>query len=423
MAEPPPIGARAVVALGIAQLVAWGVSHYLIGVFGPHIAADLGWSRGLVYGGFSLALVVMGLASPWAGRWIDRHGGQRVMPAGAVVTALGCGGLALSYGVAAYLAAWVVLGLGMRLVLYDAAFASLARIGGAGARRAMSQITLFGGLASTTFWPLGEWLAGHWGWRGALGVYAACALATAPLLRLLPRTRAPAPGGSRAAPSSPSPPSLQLDGGAALRPAREAVTDAAPASPRPREAALLYAGFVALTSFLVTGFTSHLVGLLGALGLAAQAAVAVAALFGVGQIAARLWIAAHAHAMPALRLNLLAACGPPAAFAVAAAAAGGAQVASWAAVLFVLVYGAANGTMTITRGTMPLALFEATGYGARTGRLLAPAFFCAAAAPYVVAVVVERIGARGTLAAGVAFGALALAAAGRLARLAPAARA
>lgn len=309
MAEPSPIGARAVVALGVAQLVAWGVSHYLIGVFGPRIAADLGWSRGLVYGGFSLALVVMGLASPWAGRWIDRHGGHRVMPAGAVVTALGCGALALAHGVAAYLAAWVVLGLGMRLVLYDAAFASLARIGGAQARRAMSQITLFGGLASTTFWPLGEWLASQWGWRGALWVYAACALATLPLLRLLPVPGAAAPAGGRSAVPPPVPSGVGAGGRTAPPTDGGAGAAAVPA----REVALLYAGFVALTSFLVTGFTSHLVGLLGALGLAAQAAVAVAALFGVGQLAARLWIAARAHAMPALRLNLLAACGPPAA--------------------------------------------------------------------------------------------------------------
>ena len=51
------------------------------------------------------------------------------------------------------------LGVGMRLTLYEAAFAALARIGGPEARRPMSQITLLGGLASTVFWPIGHALA------------------------------------------------------------------------------------------------------------------------------------------------------------------------------------------------------------------------------------------------------------------------
>ena len=390
------IGARAVVALGLAQLVAWGVSHYLIGVFGPRIVADLGWSRAVVYGGFSLALGVMGLASPVAGRLIDRHGGRRVMPLGSCAIAAGCLGLAAMEHVAVYAAAWVGIGIGMRLTLYDAAFASLARIGGSAARRAMSQITLFGGLASTTFWPLGEWLATQFGWRRALLAYAGFALCTVPLLRQLP--------------AAPSPQPLAT-GGAAPASTASAALPAAHA----RAAGALYAVFVASTSFLVTGITSHLVALLGELGLAAATAVAVAALFGLGQLGARVWIAAHAHAMHPLRLNRLAAFGPPLAFAVAVAGAGH---AAWAA-LFALAYGAANGIMTITRGTMPLALFDPAGYGARVGRLLAPAFFCAAAAPYAYALVVDRWGARGALGVSIAVALGALLAALRLGRLAP----
>ncbi|GJD52000.1 hypothetical protein OPKNFCMD_4761 [Methylobacterium crusticola] len=42
------------------------------------------------------------------------------------------------------------------MTLYEAAFAALARIGGAGARRPVAQVTLFGGLASSVLWPVGE---------------------------------------------------------------------------------------------------------------------------------------------------------------------------------------------------------------------------------------------------------------------------
>ena len=93
-AARPAVGRRTVVCLGVSQLVCWGISYYLIGVFGELIAADLGWSRTLVYGGFSIALLVMGIASPLVGRLIDRLGGDRVMSLGSVLIALGTGGLA-----------------------------------------------------------------------------------------------------------------------------------------------------------------------------------------------------------------------------------------------------------------------------------------------------------------------------------------
>ena len=51
----------------------------------------------------------------------------------------------------------------------------------------MSQITLFGGLASTVMWPVGHLLAEWLGWRGAVLAYGALALATAPLFLALPR--------------------------------------------------------------------------------------------------------------------------------------------------------------------------------------------------------------------------------------------
>mgnify|MGYP000918770009 CR=1 FL=1 len=57
-----------VAAIGLTQMVNWGLSYYALGVFGPAIGADLGFSPELTYGGFSLALVTMGLSSGWLGR-------------------------------------------------------------------------------------------------------------------------------------------------------------------------------------------------------------------------------------------------------------------------------------------------------------------------------------------------------------------
>jgi len=86
--------AKTVISLGLAQLISWGISYYLIGCFGERIVVELGWTRNVVYGGFSLALLVMGVISPVAGRLIDAYGGRLVMVTGSLLNAMGCVGLA-----------------------------------------------------------------------------------------------------------------------------------------------------------------------------------------------------------------------------------------------------------------------------------------------------------------------------------------
>ena len=60
------------------------------------------------------------------------------------------------------------------------------------------------------------------------------------------------------------------------------------------------------------------------------------------------------------------------------------------AAAFALMFGGANGLVTITRGAVPLALFGAAGYGRLMGRLAGPFLVMQAAAPLVMAFVVER---------------------------------
>ena len=261
------IARRTVLSLGVSQLVCWGISYYLVGIFGDAIGAELGWSRSVVHGGFSAALLVMAVSSRLTGALIDRHGGRRVMAAGSVLTALGCAALALSRSLPAYYAAWLCLGLAMRFTLYDAAFAALARIGGPGAKKAISQITLLGGLASTTFWPIGHLLAETYGWRGALLAYAGFALLTIPLHLAIPEAR----HDPRAA-----------GGGAPER---------APLAQSERDrwiAGALYALVATLVAFLNSAMSAHMIGILIGVGLAAPVAVSVAMLRGVGQSLARL---------------------------------------------------------------------------------------------------------------------------------------
>src|SRR3546814_18231866 len=84
-ARPERLGAvtrRTVWCLGLSQLVCWGITFYMVAIFGELIAAEMGWSRSAVFGGFSAALVVMGATSPLVGRLIDDRGGRPVMVAG-----------------------------------------------------------------------------------------------------------------------------------------------------------------------------------------------------------------------------------------------------------------------------------------------------------------------------------------------------
>nr|WP_246718492.1 MFS transporter [Bradyrhizobium elkanii] len=348
-------------------MISWGATYYLIGGFGEQIAADLGWSRDIVYGGFAAALLVMGVASPLAGRWVDRSGGRQVMVAGAVINALGCAGLAVSHQIGSYFVSWIVLGLGMRLTLYDAAFAALARIGGPEARRAMSGITLLGGLAATVFWPFGHMLSDHFGWRIAVLTYAGIALLTIPLHLLIPNQRfAGAPGSAAAASRQPR----------------------AVGRRQLAAASGLYAVIMTGANFLNAGMSAHMIAVLTGLGLTITVAVWIATLRGIGQSAARLCEVLFGGRIDPLGLNLMACLIMPLSF-VAGLFSGSAREMG---IAFALLYGACNGILTITRGTLPLILFDHRSYGTLVGRLIVPSFILPAGAPLIYAIVIDRFG-------------------------------
>ncbi len=379
-----------VFCLGLSQLVCWGISYYLIGIFGGAMAADLGFSLSVAHGGFTAALFVMGAVSSQVGRSIDRWGGRPVMVVGSLLLAAGCLGLAAAQGIAGYYAAWAVLGLAMRMTLYDAAFAALARLGGPLARRPISQITLLGGLASTTLWPVGQALAEGLGWRGALCAYAGFALLTVPLHVAIPPRRYERPASSGDAPAAAG------EGEGARR--------GAAAAP------VLYALIVAATGVLNSGLSAHMIGILSGLGMGAALAVWIATLRGIGQSSARLCEVLFGRRLSATALAVLATGLLLPSFLVGLAS-GQALVAG---VLFALLFGAGNGLVTIVRGTLPLALFDPRTYGGTVGRLVTPSFYAAALAPLAYAAVIERFGEAAALHLSFALAAVAFAAAAAL---------
>jgi len=375
---------RAVSVLGVTQIIAWGTIFYSLVLTAPLIMAETGWSLSFIMGGFSLGLLIAGLVAPFVGRSIDRYGGHVVMAAGALVSALGLFGLAHARSPAVYLAVWMVLGAGLGASLYDPAFASLGRIFGAAARRPITFLTLAGGFASTAGWPATHFLIGAVGWRGTYIVYAALmALVCAPLYAFaLPRSRAArdvAVGGPTAAPAT-------------LLPSRGWAF------------VLVTAAFTAY-AFVPSALSAHLLAIFGRSGIDSATVVMIGALFGPAQVAARLTELAFGRNLHPLLIGRAAVSLLVAAFALLALF--GISVPLAAA--FALMFGAANGLVTITRGALPLALFGADGYGRLMGRISGFWLVMQSAAPLVMAFVAERASDATALALAAGFAVAALA--------------
>jgi predicted MFS family arabinose efflux permease len=370
------IGARSrVTAIGVAQTIAWGSSFYLPAMLAPGMASAFGRSASDVFGLLSIALLLAALVSPAAGRLIDRHGGRPVLLVATLLFVAGLVTLAAANHAAALVAGWLLLGVAMGCGLYDAAFAALVRLLGREARRSISGITLIAGFASSVGWPLSAWMQSAWGWRGACLGWAALHLLVALPLYLwsLPKlgaAEADAPGSAPAAMPAPS----------TVR-----APDTAPTESRRPALALLMLLFVCW-SFVSGAVATHLPALLLAAGVPVAGAVAMAALAGPSQVAARLLeLSLLSRRSPLLSARLAGLGHPLAAGALL-------LLGPWAAVPFVVLHGLGNGLLTIVRGTLPLALFGPAGYGARQGFIALPGRLLGAASPWLFGLLIEARG-------------------------------
>ncbi len=347
---------RFIPALGLAQVIAWGSLYYSIAVLGRPMGASLGLSQTVVYGGFTLALLLSGVVAPVVGRRIDGYGGRDVLSFAALLGAGAFATLAFAESPAGFFLGWALAGLAMGCGLYDAVMAALNQLApGPRLRRAVTALTLIGGFASTVFWPLSHWLTTTWDWRLACAVFAGLHLLVClPLYRMaLPAARADAP----------------------LRALR--------ASGLPRQGPSFWwlAGAFALVSFTFAVLSAHLVALLGAAGLDEADAILAGSLFGPMQVLARIVEYAVAPRVRAVSVGTVSFVLMGFALWLLTGIDGDRQQAF----LFAACYGASNGTLTIVRGTVPAELFGREHYGALLGRLALPSFFAKACAPFLFA--------------------------------------
>jgi len=358
--------------LSVGQLVVWGALYYGFAVIVAPMEADLGWSKTETNGALTLGLLVAGVAALPVGQWIDRRGAFWPMTLGSLVG----GALLVAWAFVTepwqLYAVWALLGVTLAATLYEPAFAVIAANVGEW-KRGILYLTFVGGLASTAFIPLGQWLVELWGWRAALIVLGIIVAAVAGGIHVavLPGTRAKGEA-ARAA-----------EAAAAAEGGRSALREAT-GRPAFWGIAIAYFGF----NFAGAAVVFHLIPLLGERAVDAGTVVAVWATIGPMQVAGRVVLMALGARIDARSTGRVAIAMLPVSVLLLAFAGASAPLLF----AFAIVYGASNGMMTIVRGTIVPELMGPRGYATINGALAFPANTARAVAPVVAALIWEAGG-------------------------------
>ena len=349
--------------LGVTTTVSWGILFYAFSVFLQPMEVELGWSRAALSGAFTVALLVSGLAAPFAGRWIDRRGARALMTFGSCLGTVLLLAWAGVRDLPLFYLLWASIGLAMACTLYDPAFAVIARwFSGpyaAGRAGAMMIVTLLAGLASTIFLPVAAWLVEAQGWRTALISLAVILAATTITPHALLLRHPPTPAG----PPDSAPPA-RADVAASFR------------------GLLRHPPFFWLAaSFWLYGLASvglgiHLVPYLSERGYPLTLAAVATGAIGAAQLLGRLTFAPLEGRLP--RRWLVAATLGAQPVAIAALLVVPGEVGLY---LFILLFGIGRGAATLARATLIAAQYGPARFGAVNGALSFAVTFSHAIAP------------------------------------------
>jgi MFS family permease len=352
-------------ALCATQITSWGIVYYAFPVLNPQITAATGWSATATTAAFSGALLVSAVTGIPVGRIIDRRGPRAVMTIGSVLGVIAVLAIAYAPNLAAFTAAWLLAGVSMAATFYQPAFAALTRWWGSDRIRALTIVTLAGGLASTVFAPLTAALAVHLSWRSTYAVLALLlALVTIPAHALALR--------------GPWPPAL-------VSAAQQGTDSGSVTRSRPF---LMLATALTLNSFAMYAVVIALVPLLIARGASSTAAAWVLGLGGAGQTLGRTLYATLASRTGVTTRT------------VALITLGGITTAAFAMVSgpFPLLAGIAitagmvRGNLTLLQATAVSDRWGTTHYGRLSALLAAPATIASSMAPFAGAALAGPLG-------------------------------
>lgn len=344
--------------LSVAQLISWGTLYYGFSLLLEHFERDLGLSRVDAAFAFSLALLTEGLLAFAVGRLIDQGRARLVMCAGSSLATAAFVALAFTQNAWQLYATWIAVGAAMSGVLYQPAFSLLIRRYPEDYRRAIITLTFLGGLASTVFLPLGAWLINTLGWRNSTLVLASlhcfiCLPIHAYWLRGEPPARAHAPDAPRA----------QL----------RDITRRFPFWG--------LAAFFMLFFGITASLGAHMIAILREQGLPESWVIAIPAAIGALQVAGRILLYYAEKRLDVHWANRWI----PALLPVALGVLIFASVSPWVAILFALLYGMANGMVTIVRATAMATYVSQDRAASLNGLLGIPNAVARAAAPSFLA--------------------------------------
>ena len=349
--------------LSVTETISWGILYYAFGILLAPMEREMGWSRAESTAAFSIALLVSATFAVPAGRWVDRGGARLMMTLGS------CAGTALLVAWArveslpALYLIWAAVGLTMAAVLYEPAFAVLAKWFVRDRERGFTILTLAAGLASTIFNPITSVLAGWLGWRHAVVVLATFLGATTiPLHALLLRGRPAA--AARGAPV-----------GAETRPDGEPADVNARAALRTATFWFLALAFL-IQSFAHAGISLHSVPMLIEWGYQPTFAATVIGFVGAMQVAGRLVFAPLRTRLSSRAVTMLILACQSAAFVILWGVPGTGGLFA-----FVGLFGISNGMATLVRASIVAELWGRTHYGAIAGALSVASTLARAVAP------------------------------------------
>lgn len=366
-------------ALCATQIIGWGVLYYAFPVMLPSITRDTGWSGPAATASFSAALIVSALAGIAVGLVIDRTGPRLVMSIGSAVGALAMTLVATAPTLLTFTVGWLLAGVAMAATFYQPAFAALTRWYGSRRVRALTTLTLAGGLASTIFAPITAALTERFGWRhAALALAIIVLLAAAPLHAIALRGPWPPHAHAQDSPSPAAHPASANPSGPQLDP-RLIVRS------RPF---LTLAVALTLSGFAMYAVVFGLIPLLTHRGATTAQAAWALGLGGLGQTLGRLVYAPlAARSTPRTRTAVLIAAGGLTTGLLAAVAG-----PLWLLTLIAMAAGTVRGNLTLLQATAVTDRWGTRAYGRLTATLAAPVTIAGALAPWAGSALTVTLG-------------------------------
>lgn len=366
----PPKGDFSIAWLGIAQICSWGTLYYSFPQIAEAAMAELSWSKADTYGALTLGLLLSAFAGLPFGSAIDKGLGQKVMTYGSVIA-----GLILLAGsqltsLWQFYLVFALVGFLHSATLYEAAFSVIAnRFDGEQSKHHITTLTLWGGFASTVFIPFIEWLLHVGDWRVAMmvmgliniivcgGVYSRLPKVNHDLVNKRIKGKQQTSAGKQS--TSPS------------------VSWALKQS-------IFWWLLISFTLFLAatSAFKFHLYPMFLEKGLDAKEVVIILAIFGPSQVIGRLLLKFFGKDVSMMQLAVALAAVLPVVFLSLAWL----PTELWLVIPLAILFGIANGVMTIVKGVAVLEVLSKEAYGAINGAMNVPIKVLKAFAPGLAAV-------------------------------------